>query len=183
MSSSPMSGPNSSTRAATSRWKGPRRDIARALLAEDPEMTRLCVPGAGRRLYPQPLHLSGRRDECPHDRRRADRRGERGLPGLCPPADLPLPPCRPARTLRQRLPGQCDGEQRVPRLDRGVRAALRLARLRPDERRALHRAARPGRRSVATTPMSRRCAAPIGAAARRAWWWRCVAKRWTRRRG
>ena len=81
-----------------------------------------------------------------HDRRKLRGRGARGgirrLSGLRARADLALPACRPAGPVRQRLPRGRRGCERLARLGRGVRPALRLARCRCDARDAVHGATR-----------------------------------------
>ena len=77
-----------------------------------------------------------------------------------------------AGPLRQRLPRRRRGCERLARLGRGVRPALRLARCRRDARDAAARGGTSSWAWDATTPTWRCCAAPTRAAVTRSSRWR-----------
>ena len=116
------------------------RDIARA-----GRRPRRVLPRGG--LVPAPqLQLPARRHRRAHDRRRRDRGARRRLPGLRARADRARAQPRHPRALCERLHlprrrGRA-GRRRVARVGRSVPAAVRLGRLRPDQRPARRRRVR-----------------------------------------
>ena len=140
--------------------------LAEALLAEDREASALAFLTSRSRPCARTPRVPDRLHDREQLRRRGARRRERRLPGLRARADLAVPPRRPPRSLRQRVPRRRRRGDGIARLDRGVHPALWVARYRRDARHALHGAARQGRRGPRLRSTSRCCAAPIRAAAR-----------------